>query len=37
MKARAAVAWQAGQHLSIEELDREGPRSGESIRSVVVS
>jgi S-(hydroxymethyl)glutathione dehydrogenase/alcohol dehydrogenase len=29
MKTRAAVAWQAGQPLTIEELDLEGPRAGE--------
>jgi S-(hydroxymethyl)glutathione dehydrogenase / alcohol dehydrogenase len=29
MKTRAAVAWQAGQPLTIEELELEGPRAGE--------
>ncbi len=29
MKTRAAVAWEAGQPLSIEEVDLEGPRAGE--------
>jgi S-(hydroxymethyl)glutathione dehydrogenase/alcohol dehydrogenase len=29
MKTRAAVAWQAGQPLTIETLDLEGPREGE--------
>ncbi len=29
MKTRAAVAWQAGQPLSIEEVDLEGPKAGE--------
>lgn len=29
MKTRAAVAWQAGQPLTIEEVDLEGPRAGE--------
>jgi S-(hydroxymethyl)glutathione dehydrogenase/alcohol dehydrogenase len=29
MKTRAAVAWQSGQPLTIEELDLEGPRAGE--------
>jgi len=29
MKTRAAVAWEAGQPLSIEEIDLEGPREGE--------
>jgi len=29
MKTRAAVAWEAGQPLSIEEIDLEGPKEGE--------
>jgi S-(hydroxymethyl)glutathione dehydrogenase/alcohol dehydrogenase len=29
MKTRAAVAWAAGQPLTIEEVDLEGPRAGE--------
>jgi S-(hydroxymethyl)glutathione dehydrogenase/alcohol dehydrogenase len=29
MKTRAAVAWKAGEPLSIEEVDLEGPRAGE--------
>ena len=29
MKSRAAVAWEAGKPLSIEEIDVEGPRTGE--------
>ena len=29
MKARAAVAWEAGQALSIEEIDVDGPKAGE--------
>ncbi|QOJ08855.1 S-(hydroxymethyl)glutathione dehydrogenase/class III alcohol dehydrogenase [Nitrosomonas sp. H1_AOB3] len=29
MKTRAAVAWQAGQPLTIEEVDLAGPRTGE--------
>ena len=29
MKARAAVAWDAGKPLAIEEIDVEGPKSGE--------
>ena len=29
MKTRAAVAWEAGSPLSIEEIDLEGPRAGE--------
>jgi S-(hydroxymethyl)glutathione dehydrogenase/alcohol dehydrogenase len=29
MKSRAAVAWEAGQPLRIEEIDVEGPKAGE--------
>jgi S-(hydroxymethyl)glutathione dehydrogenase / alcohol dehydrogenase len=29
MKTRAAVAWKAGQPLTVEELDLDGPRAGE--------
>jgi S-(hydroxymethyl)glutathione dehydrogenase/alcohol dehydrogenase len=29
MKTRAAVAWKAGQPLTIEEVDLDGPRAGE--------
>ena len=29
MKTRAAVAWKAGQPLTIEQVDLEGPKSGE--------
>jgi len=29
MKSRAAVAWEAGKPLAIEEIDVEGPRAGE--------
>jgi S-(hydroxymethyl)glutathione dehydrogenase / alcohol dehydrogenase len=34
MKTRAAVAWQAGQPLTIEELDLDGPRAGEALVEV---
>ncbi|GAB3663411.1 S-(hydroxymethyl)glutathione dehydrogenase/class III alcohol dehydrogenase [Ramlibacter alkalitolerans] len=34
MKTRAAVAWQAGQPLTIEELELEGPRAGEVLVEV---
>jgi len=37
MKARAAVAWEPGQPLSIEEIDVEGPRDGEVLLKVVAS
>lgn len=29
MKTKAAVAWKAGQPLTIEEIDLTGPKSGE--------
>jgi Zn-dependent alcohol dehydrogenases, class III len=29
MKTRAAIAWKAGQPLTIEEVDLEGPKAGE--------
>ena len=29
MKTRAAVAWKAGQPLTVEELELDGPRAGE--------
>jgi S-(hydroxymethyl)glutathione dehydrogenase / alcohol dehydrogenase len=31
MKSRAAVAWEAGKPLSIEEIDVEGPLAGEAL------
>jgi len=34
MKTRAAVAWQAGAPLTIEEVDLEGPRAGEVLVEV---
>jgi S-(hydroxymethyl)glutathione dehydrogenase / alcohol dehydrogenase len=34
MKTRAAVAWQAGQPLTIETLDLDGPRAGEVLVEV---
>ena len=37
MKARAAVAWQAKQPLSIEEIDVEGPKQGEVLLKVIAS
>ena len=37
MKTRAAVAWEAGQPLSIEEIDLEGPREGEVLIRNVAS
>jgi S-(hydroxymethyl)glutathione dehydrogenase/alcohol dehydrogenase len=37
MKSRAAVAWEAGKPLSIEEIDVEGPRSGEVLIRIVAT
>ena len=34
MKTRAAVAWQAGAPLTIEEVDLAGPRDGEVLVEV---
>jgi len=37
MKTRAAVAWQAGQPLSIEEVDLAPPRAGEVLVRIVAT
>jgi S-(hydroxymethyl)glutathione dehydrogenase/alcohol dehydrogenase len=37
MKVRAAVAWAAGQPLSIEEVDLEGPKAGEVLVKLVAT
>ena len=37
MKTRAAVAWEAGQPLSIEEIDLDGPRAGEVLLRIVAT
>jgi S-(hydroxymethyl)glutathione dehydrogenase/alcohol dehydrogenase len=37
MKTRAAVAWEAGKPLSIEEIDLEGPRAGEVLVRIVAT
>ncbi|MBS3804147.1 MAG: S-(hydroxymethyl)glutathione dehydrogenase/class III alcohol dehydrogenase [Oleiphilaceae bacterium] len=37
MKSRAAVAWQAGKPLSVEEVDVEGPKAGEVLVRVVAT
>ena len=34
MKTRAAVAWKAGEPLTIETVDLEGPRAGEVLVEV---
>ncbi|MDX1636076.1 MAG: S-(hydroxymethyl)glutathione dehydrogenase/class III alcohol dehydrogenase [Marinobacter sp.] len=37
MKSRAAVAWEAGKPLVIEEIDVEGPKAGEVLVRVVAT
>ena len=37
MKTKAAVAWEAGQPLSIEEVDIEGPKAGEVLVRIVAT
>ena len=37
MKTRAAVAWGAGQPLSIEEVDLDGPRAGEVLVKIIAT
>ena len=37
MKTRAAVAWEAGKPLSVEEVDLEGPKQGEVLIRVVAT
>ena len=37
MKTRAAVAWEAGQPLTVEEVDLEGPRAGEVLVRIVAT
>jgi S-(hydroxymethyl)glutathione dehydrogenase/alcohol dehydrogenase len=37
MKSRAAVAWAAGQPLSIEEVDVAGPKAGEVLVRIVAT
>ena len=37
MKAKAAVAWEPGQPLSIELIDVEGPKEGEVLLKVIAS
>jgi S-(hydroxymethyl)glutathione dehydrogenase/alcohol dehydrogenase len=37
MKSRAAVAWEAGQPLSIEEVDLAGPTEGEVLIRIVAT
>ena len=37
MKTRAAVAWESGQPLSIEEVDLDGPKEGEVLVRIVAT
>ncbi|MFQ5634514.1 MAG: alcohol dehydrogenase catalytic domain-containing protein, partial [Gammaproteobacteria bacterium] len=37
MKSRAAVAWEAGKPLTIEEIDVAAPRSGEVLVRIVAT
>jgi S-(hydroxymethyl)glutathione dehydrogenase / alcohol dehydrogenase len=37
MKIRAAVAWEAGKPLSIEEIDLAGPKAGEVLLRIVAT
>lgn len=37
MKSRAAIAWGAGQPLTIDEIDIEGPRAGEVMIRLVTT
>ena len=37
MKTRAAVAWESGKPLTIEEVDLEGPKKGEVLLRIVAS
>lgn len=37
MKSRAAIAWEPGKPLAIEEIDVEGPRKGEVLLRVVAT
>ncbi len=37
MKSRAAVAWEAGKPLEIEDIDVQGPREGEALIRVVAT
>jgi S-(hydroxymethyl)glutathione dehydrogenase/alcohol dehydrogenase len=37
MKTKAAVAWEAGKALSIEEVDLEGPKAGEVLVEIVAT
>ena len=37
MKSRAAIAWEAGKPLSVEEIDVAGPKAGEVLVRIVAT
>lgn len=37
MKMRAAVAWETGKPLSIEEIDIQGPKAGEALIKIIAT
>lgn len=37
MKTRAAIAWETGKPLEIEEIDLEGPKAGEVLVRIVAT
>ena len=37
MKTRAAIAWKAGEPLSIETLELDGPKAGEVLVEVMAT
>ncbi len=37
MKTRAAVAWKAGEPLTVETIDIEGPKAGEVLVEVMAT
>ena len=37
MKTRAAVAWKAGEPLTIETIDIEGPKAGEVLVEIMAT
>ena len=37
MKTRAAVAWEAGKPLSVEEVDLAGPKQGEVLVRIIAT
>ena len=37
MKSRAAIAWEAGKPLSVEEIEVAGPKAGEVLVRIVAT